>query len=173
MFILSSSHLRGPLSSERCVQKGVRRLSRRRYAIRSAKVGLGSSQFQISTPIPAPMRRSCIRTYPLSARPVSGDSQTFTKLRLIFFPRVVFLRCLRDLHHGGRSHQRLKFLLAAPTFHRSRALGYPAKALIVPPRTPNTMPNRRVPSLKFIFRSPGTTAAKTEYYSCSFVAQRS
>src|SRR5471032_2512117 len=40
MFILSSSHLRGPLSSERCVQKGVRRLSRRRYAIRSAKVGL-------------------------------------------------------------------------------------------------------------------------------------
>src|SRR5471030_1478990 len=42
MFILSSSHLRGPLSSERCVQKGVRRLSRRRYAIRSAKVGLGA-----------------------------------------------------------------------------------------------------------------------------------
>src|SRR5471030_2464288 len=40
MFILSSSHLRGPLSSERCVQKGVRRLSRRRYAIRSAKVAL-------------------------------------------------------------------------------------------------------------------------------------
>jgi len=41
MLILSSSHIRGPLSSERCVQKGVRRLSRRRYAIRSAKVGLG------------------------------------------------------------------------------------------------------------------------------------
>src|SRR5450432_2275850 len=40
MFILSSSHLRGPLSSERCVQKGVRRLSRRRYAIISAQVGL-------------------------------------------------------------------------------------------------------------------------------------
>src|SRR5471030_847253 len=41
MLIISSSHIRGPLSSERCVQKGVRRLSRRRYAIRSAKVGLG------------------------------------------------------------------------------------------------------------------------------------
>src|SRR5471030_1359179 len=50
MFILSSSHLRGPLSSERCVQKGVRRLSRRRYAIRSAKVGLaGPSSIQADT----------------------------------------------------------------------------------------------------------------------------
>src|SRR5471030_2670089 len=45
MFILSSSHLRGPLSSERCVQKGVRRLSRRRYAIRSAKVGLARASY--------------------------------------------------------------------------------------------------------------------------------
>src|SRR5471030_541122 len=50
MFILSSSHLRGPLSSERCVQKGVRRLSRRRYAIRSAKVGLAETHIVTYSP---------------------------------------------------------------------------------------------------------------------------
>src|SRR6266446_4577572 len=40
MFILSSRHVRALLSSERCVEKAREGRRRRRYAIRSAKVGL-------------------------------------------------------------------------------------------------------------------------------------
>src|SRR5471030_1314838 len=80
MFILSSSHLRGPLSSERCVQKGVRRLSRRRYAIRSAKVGLECRPIMVLTPCIAPNTASIMAPpdHPVTsgASPLSGQAST-------------------------------------------------------------------------------------------------
>src|SRR5882724_3612830 len=45
MFILSSRHVRALLSSERCVEKAREGRRRRRYAIRSAKVGLGIGEY--------------------------------------------------------------------------------------------------------------------------------